>query len=517
MRASPLLIDEKQFMALEKVRLIRNDLLLILAVWSLLITTLLVLQMLGFDFGFNVWPTGEFRSWIQYLQEGDGVNATKLFWAMDNRNALSPWWYIFARPLINATPAAPLILHLLVGLFVGIAAYLLLAELTRSRPFALSVGSLSALFIPNAYLSDVIWHLVGALGCTLMSIWLFALFCKDRLKSGYLAASYLAWFVAISTYTIQIGAMGAVFFVSLRERLSMVPWPRAVVGAVADALPYALLLILYVMLWITTSWAGVPGALHFQFSFDALAKSIAFAFWNGNYQTFWIWLIDAGPRLMALAFVLLTVAMLALLRAMGVGNYARPTMQSLAFVFLISACVVGPTVVLEAISDVWIPGTRWPMVMQFWSPLVVCVLVFTAMSAVPDRFWWPLWKGVTACATAFIILLVLGFNHTQVVHVRKERTFFNELQSAVTQDGISGLTFPRRYVIQYAETAPLIPVGHLADVYAHTILGRHVTFEFVTVLPEPSANNTFLIWKDQQLSRPFAAVSDETSASPVRP
>jgi hypothetical protein len=257
-----------------------KNLSLIVAVWLLLITTLLVLQFLGFDFGFNIWPNGEFRSWILYLQEGHGIDAAKLYWAMDSRNALSPWWYIFARPMINAAPAAPLILHLLVGLFVGIAAYLLLAELTHSRSFALSVGSSSALFIPNAYISDVIWHLVGALGFTLVSIWLFALFCKDRLQTGYLAASYLAWFVAISTYTIQIGAMGAVFFVSLRQRKSGAPLPRAVLGAAADALPFAMLLILYVMIWITASSAAIPGVLHFQFSFEALAKSLSFALWD---------------------------------------------------------------------------------------------------------------------------------------------------------------------------------------------------------------------------------------------
>jgi hypothetical protein len=154
------------------------------------------------------------------------------------------------------------------------------------------------------------------------------------------------------------------------------------------------------------------------------------------------------------------------------------------------------------------------MVMQFWSPLVLFLLVFAATLTMPDRFWRPIWKGLTACVTAFIILLVLGFNHTQVIHVRKERAFFAELQSAVTQDGISGLTFPRRYIIQYSEAAPLIPVGHLADVYAHTILGRHVTFEFVRVLPEASANNTILIWKDQHLLRPSAAASGETFAMP---
>src|SRR3954466_15896713 len=166
-------------MAYPQGRSICEDFLLIFTAWFILIITMLALQALGFDFGFNIWPIGEFRNWLEFLQNGPGYGAAKLFWAVDHRNALSPWWYLAARPLIDAIPAAPLILHLLVGLFVGIAAYLMLAELTSSRALALSVGVLSALFIPNVYRDEVIWNFVGALGFTLLSVWLFAVFCKD--------------------------------------------------------------------------------------------------------------------------------------------------------------------------------------------------------------------------------------------------------------------------------------------------------------------------------------------------
>ena len=162
---------------------------------------------------------------------------------------------------------------------------------------------LSAIFIPNAYRDEVIWNFVGALGCTLLSIWLFVLFCKDRRKNGYFAGSYLAWFVAIATYTIQIGAVGGVFFISLRNRLSAASWSNALVGATLDTLPYVAFLALYVMIWITTSPAGVPTSFHLQFSFDALAKSIVFGIWHEHYHLFWIWATTAGPRLMASSLV----------------------------------------------------------------------------------------------------------------------------------------------------------------------------------------------------------------------
>ena len=142
-----------------------------------------------------------------------------------------------------------------------------MAELTRSRPFALSVGILSALFIPNVYRDQVIWNFVGALGFTLVCIWLFARFCRDRAKSGYLAGSYPRLVRGHRYLYNPDGAMGGIFFISLRQRLSPLRGPDAISGAALDTLPYVAILALYVMIWLTTSPVGVPPAFRLQFSF----------------------------------------------------------------------------------------------------------------------------------------------------------------------------------------------------------------------------------------------------------
>ena len=361
-------------MRLGGVRPVFFDLVLIFAVWMLLIATMLLLQGLGLQFGFQIWPFGEFRNWIELLQEGPGVSAAKLFWALDHRNGLSPWWYLGARPLIQSISAAPLILHLLAGLFVGCSAYLLFAELTRSRSFGLSVGILSAVFIATVYRDDVIWNLVGAVGCTLLSIWLFIVFSRDRRRSGFLAASYIAWFVAFGTYSLQTGAIGAIFLVSLRQQLGRVSWPRAVLGAVFDVLPYIALFALFLMLWITAMPTVVP--YQFRFSFASLIESIWNGIWHEHYHYFGTWLVAAGIPLMGVIFVLLSLAVAGLLHVSHPVDYDGPPIRTLGFALLIAACIAAPTVALEASSDVWIPGTRWPMLMQFWSPFLFCVVPF---------------------------------------------------------------------------------------------------------------------------------------------
>ena len=120
-------------------------------------------------------------------------------------------------------------------------------------------------------------------------------------------------------------------------------------------------------------------------------------------------------------------------------------------------------------------------------------------------------------AAAFVILLVLGFNRTQVIHARQERVFFAELQSAVARDRLAGSKFPRRYFIELAQPAPFLPVLQLADPYAHTILGRDVTFRITDKLPEQSETTTSLVWKDRRLLRAPLGLPNDPLTAPHLP
>jgi hypothetical protein len=459
---------------------------------------MITLQIFGFEFGFDIWPTGEFRNWIDILQSGPGFGAAKVFWALDHRNVLSAWWYIAARPLIEATPAAPLILLLLAGLLVGLSAYLLLTEITGSRVFGLSVGILSALFIANVHRDGIVWVPTVALGYTLLAIWQFALFCRDRSNAFFLAASLIAWFIAVGTYSIQVGAIAAVFVMSLRHR-------RGFLGALADASPYAVLLALHMMIWSTTVPTAMAPVYGFRLSFDALAETIGFAVWNVHYQYFWAWLVEAGPAFMTSVFTVLAVLVFALLyKGADRASAAPPSIGGLGVALLIGICVIAPTAALEATSTTFTPGTRWPMVMEFWSPLVFCVLMFSALSFAPARAWRPAWLTVTAGAAAVVMVLALGFNRTQVVFTRQERDFYAQLRALVEQDRATGARFPRRYMIRPEE--PLYFVhgpGWLRGAYARTILGQDVELGLVDDEPSiPRARDeTSLVWRQGKLSR----------------
>ena len=70
-----------------------------------------------------------------------------------------------------------------------------------------------------------------------------------------------------------------------------------------DAVPYAVLLTLFLMLWITAMPAIVP--YQFHFSPAALLKSIWNGIWHEYYHYFGIWLLGAGPFLIGVVFLYL--------------------------------------------------------------------------------------------------------------------------------------------------------------------------------------------------------------------
>jgi hypothetical protein len=269
------------------------------------------------------------------------------------------------------------------------------------------------------------------------------------------------------------------------------------------------------MVWITTSSPAVPSAYNWQFSVETFARSVLFGFWSPYYELFWNWAVAAGPAVMAMVFFGASAIFLLAFHQLRRDEYGKPRAEALCFALLVAICIAAPTVVLETLSDVWTPGTRWPMLMQFWSPFVFCIAMFTALALAPDRFWWPAWKAITAGAAAFTIVLALGFNHTQVLSARQERAWYTELQGFITQDRMSGVSFPRHYLIHFADSPPFLPLSPMqAAAYARTILGRDVTFSVIDTVPEAADRSTVLVWKDQHFSRSLPARAYEKRLEP---
>ena len=363
----------------------------------------------------------------------------------------------------------------------------------RARLFAVSLGILVSLFIVNVYRDDIVWTQVGALSCTLLSIWAFL---RSKAVEGYATAwrglSLVLWLVALSTYTIQCGAMFGIFALSFCRnidtgRLRLETLFGAVLKAAIDAAPYLAILLIYYMIWITSSAPQFSSVMTLQFSFSQMMSSLWSGLWHSDYLAFWTWVGDSGVGINISAFVITATAVFLLL------NFARepkgPALRwyDLLTVIIIGISVVGPTILLESSSNIFVPGTRWRMVMQFWVPLVFCLLLLCTVKVLNLAEPWGgrIWRLGIACGAGGAVVLALGFNHTQVLYTRAETSFFDALGAVVSADRASGLPFPRYYLIRLDAGMPYFIGSNLETAYARTVLDPDVKFRTTPPPPFP--------------------------------
>src|SRR5207342_1875903 len=101
------------------------DTLYILGGFGVILGAIALLGALGFGFGFNVFPFWEDITWVDILQRGKGTEAARVWWATDNRNPLSPWWYIGARSIIMNFEPGLLALRYAVSALLALSTYCL--------------------------------------------------------------------------------------------------------------------------------------------------------------------------------------------------------------------------------------------------------------------------------------------------------------------------------------------------------------------------------------------------------
>src|SRR5262245_11884624 len=257
------------------------DALYILGALAVMLGAIALLGVLGFGFGFNVYPFGEDNGWIDMLRRGEGADAARLFWATDHRNPLSPWWYITTRWIILNFEAGLLALRYATSALIALSSYCLVITIAgrRSRSFALGLAILTVFWMANRYTDQIFWNFQGALAFSLLSIAAYAQFLRGDRRSYHLyATSLIAWFIAFTTYTIQCGAMLAVAYLALRRSLIAPAGGkpaviRGLLASVAETAPYAALFALFLLIWQTTIQPAAANAISLQFTWPGFLAS----------------------------------------------------------------------------------------------------------------------------------------------------------------------------------------------------------------------------------------------------
>lgn len=445
-------------------------LLALAAIWGGELVVLAVLTVLQSGLGLQVWPIGEDRSWLYFIQNRESTPIPRAFWAVDGRNPLAPWWYIVVLPIINSSPYGLYVVRKGVDLLCAASVLLLLDQLLagRARWFAFTTALLVMFWNFNGYLSHVLWTMLVALALSALTLWSYLVdHDAGGRRSGYLALSWLAYLAAIGTYTIQASTVLAVWGLafwrpygdgkgrSLPERFYL---------ATRRTLPYFGVLSIFVLIWLTVGhpemFVDRPKSL-----FLAALSSLRYWAWHDTFTQF-------AREILALAGTSAMVWILSL-AALGTAGFlflashyreaACAGLRGTDFVS-IGICLAGfsaGTIALETTSAIWFAGTRTLMLQQVVQPLLYMTLVFAAARVLPHQARWIQTAG-SAALVFFTLALATHYNWKLVAQTRSDQRFEQALKRFAPQ-----ATTPLLFIVR--QDASPMPISRpLSEIYAKT-------------------------------------------------
>jgi hypothetical protein len=480
------------------------DVVYVLAGLVTLVALIGALGALGLGAGLDISPIGEDYTWIDMLRRGDGADAARLFWAIDHRNPLSPWWYIAARNIVLNFDFG------LLGLRYGMAAVLaistyymvLMVAGRQARIFALGLATSVVVWMANRYTDQIIWNFHGALAASLLSVATYAHFIAGGRRRYFLyAVSIITWFIAFATYTIQCGAVLAIGYLACRRTSVNQPGAAGVIIergriVIVDTFPYLVLFVLFLLIWQTTMNVGVAESLPLDFTIAGLLGSLREGIWSSHLALFYSWVADSPDRVVFIVSGIGCgiISFLALQwRERDVASNASIIgLSQLIDVAIVIACIAAPTVALESSSALWTPGTRWPMIYQLTTPALLLVVMACLLAMICGPGWLRvrLWMGAVSFVTGLGVLFALGHNQQQIEITRNERLIRDSILRLVSEDFAMGRRGPIQVLLMLdgAGRRKWRSIDVLSPVVARVWLQRDdVSFRLINWIPAPSS------------------------------
>ena len=464
-------------------RVIAFDCALIVGAWLAFLVILATLQWLGYEVGFDVWPMGEDRLGVWAIQQPSAGSAASLTWQqLDDRNPLSPWWYILFRKLILDLDCGLLLLRYAVGLVLALISYALVVSLggLRSRSFALGLGIVVALFMANHYAEQVYWDREIALICSLASIICYARFVESgRQDYPRYALSLVLWFLAFTTYTVQCGAALAVAYLAFTRPAGAWRLSSGLRAAFVDTLPYGLLFVLYLLIWRTVALRPETYVLHLDLG--KLLLSLRYGLLHYDVQE-WIRLLLSGSFNLGYIGVACAAGLLVVCAMLSVRSEHNEiaTPRTLVDVICVAALIALPTVAVEATGSAWPPGTRWLMIYHFTIPLAYLAIVASIAILISKPLKPLVWAGSVGALAGLALLFSLGTNDLGIRITRNERALRDGIASYAADNFRAGLTPPFHFIVLMSPDFFWYSSDVLSDLYARTWFKRDdISFRIV--------------------------------------
>lgn len=401
----------------------RKAVFFLLMIWFFFSISLLFLQIMGLPFGFRVAPGGEDWNWLGFIEEAKQINylphIAQKFWSIDGRNPLSPWYWVTIAPLIVKSKYSLYFVRCIMNPILAITVYLLLSRLSRQKNtlFAFSVALVTLMWSFFIVFSHLIWVFHCALTLSLCSLYFYCGYIDEcRANSeGNLALAMLCYFAALATYSLQAGALIGIAAIGFFRK----PYSsKHAILAIKDTSFFVMLFIFYYLIWNTTTlWvSAVVNTKTLTFHWQQLLKSIQFFLFHRDYS-FFFKLIKADWHFTLPACIILTLCFSKLLFTLTRSHVLNDkTDFPFRWIVVLLICVAGPTLILESSSNIFVPGTRSPMISQVFQPLLYVSFIFLFAHYVPvqKKIKTNIVVVLTAILAAITTTVSVEYNHTLV-------------------------------------------------------------------------------------------------------
>lgn len=411
---------------------------ILITVWIFTLIILGTLQLIGASFGFKVWALGEDRVWLNLIQSFPNKTMAQGWWAHNDRNPLSAWWWLAISPLVRHSDWALYIVRKCLDPILAICTFLLLDQLGRKncRAFAFSVALIVLLWNFSTYHESVLWDMLGALSLTLLTLFFYCRYIDSaRHNANDLALALLCYLIAISTYTIQSGAIIGVAALAFFRNAQAPPLSIStrVKNTIRDTMYFIAIFIVYNCIWYTVNRNN---NVYFMFQFSLFLKQISQSIHQLLFHTYYLTFLNRTWKDWSMFAILITwlcafsAMCLILFRwfPKKLGSAFFSSNIPIGWVIVVLLSIATPTLILESTSNIWTPGTRSLMVQQVWQPLLYVSSIFILSNILFPKFRNIIAFIGVAFLGATVYLVGLDYNYRLVLRTAYQRNLVDEIK-----------------------------------------------------------------------------------------
>ena len=459
---------------------IKKPISMIFIVWLGYLFTIYCAQKLGFGFGYHIWPQGEDRNWIGFIQDLHSADMVKSFWKVDGRNPLAAWYWYAASPIIVKSPWGLYFLSLIPNLILSLSIFALLNRISKGEfpIYSISVALITLVWNFSFRFDNSAITSYLALNFTILSLFFYCGFIDSQRKSIHqILLSLLCYFLAFTTYTLQSGALVGIILLGIFRTQNLFLKER-IINIILDSTFFFAFFYLYNLIWYEVT----PKPSYVFFTYDTskissmFIQSISKFIFPPSLMSFINEVIGHwSAKKISLIFITGFIAYVCLFFNKYTKKFLLNDKSANAPYFWVISILLAislPTILVESTNNTFFPGSRSYFIQQIFQPLLYVAILFAVINLLFHKHAKRLSLICVAIFAATILTISFYYNS-----ILMQKTYY---QMKLAEE-LNNLNFPLGKEIYFIvkidkNKSPYIGSEPNLSCYARTVLNNKNSF-----------------------------------------